>query len=129
MSYSNLLDDSIIYGNLNTNFILDHSRKIANRVLILSFFFFCFCLSCSPVTLEAFGKMGRNTETSFYLLAALSTQLGTLYLSRRLFVYQRSIRKKQDWVVIFNAKYKVWRTFAFVFLISLTYRSIPFSNF
>jgi hypothetical protein len=121
MNYSELLDDNIVYDNLNTEAVYSYSHKIAKRVLILSVFFFVFAIVCTPITMEAFNKMGRISDISIpYVLAAVFTQLGCFFLAVRLFIYQKNIRKKQDWHLIFESKYKVWRALAIVFILSLS---------
>lgn len=120
MSNFELLDDGIVYESLENDVVLIQSKKIATRVLILTVFFGVFSLFCSLVTMEALEKYSYSNSAIYFLLAALCTQLGTIFLTIRLFLYQRNIRKNNDWALVFETKYKVWRALAIVFALTLT---------
>lgn len=123
MSNLNLLDDGIFSQQLDKDSILIQSKKIGQRVLILSLFFAFFAVLCIPVTMEALQKYksySSSYSNLYYLYAAISTQFGTVFLAVRLFLYQRSILKNQDWLQVFETKYKVWRALAAIFIITLS---------
>ena len=120
MSNFELLDDGIVYQNLDHYSVISQSQKIANKVLLLALFIGVFSAFCLLVTMEAYNKNSRGSDGAFlFLIAAAFTQIGTLFLAVRLFLYQRNIRKNNDWALIFETKYKVWRALAIVFALVL----------
>lgn len=115
MNNYEILDDLIIQETLDVHVVPADSKKIARTVLLLAFCFVIFSAFCVVATMEALNK-----GDVLFLTAASCTQLGTIFLAFRLFVYQYHVRKGNDWNSIFNAKYKVWRALAIAFGLCLS---------
>ena len=119
MSSSNLLDDEIISENLAVEIIIQHSKKIAQRVLFLAIFFCVFSLVGTIITYTiVFGPRGSGSNV-LISIAILSAQLGSFFITFRLFGYQNSIRNNQDWEAIFETKRKIWQALTLVFGLTL----------